>query len=244
MPELWYRKLGFYSNPFSIKPAAFHNEIIGHNTKVIYDSIKDGKAILLEGDYGIGKTTLLKQIINRFKGHRKLIYYNASIAEGKLNVPDLLEGSLTFADKITGKRATGIILLIDEAQFMPKDSYDELLSHYESGDIKSIVLVGFGFNETIIPPQFKKLLAGNRIKLGTLRPNQAVQLVRKRIGNLNVISDSMIKRIYAVSENPRLLLENCEDIIRYVAEENGGEVRLENLKRLLMPILKQKGVAL
>ena len=27
--ETWYNKLGFYNNPFSIKPAAFNDDIFG-----------------------------------------------------------------------------------------------------------------------------------------------------------------------------------------------------------------------
>ena len=38
----WYDKLGFASNPFSIKPAALKNEVIAYDMSYIYSKIDKG----------------------------------------------------------------------------------------------------------------------------------------------------------------------------------------------------------
>ena len=48
----WYHELGFFDNPFSIKPAAFHNELMGQDQmlKEINKKIKDSSMVLISGE--------------------------------------------------------------------------------------------------------------------------------------------------------------------------------------------------
>ena len=59
----WYHELGFFDNPFSIKPAAFHNELMGYNQtiKEINKKVEESNIIFISGEYGTGKTTVLKK---------------------------------------------------------------------------------------------------------------------------------------------------------------------------------------
>src|SRR3989338_3583834 len=99
MEKLWYNKLGFNNNPFSIKPAAFHNELFGLNIQDTINKIETGNVIFIEGDYGTGKTTLLKGIVNKFGGKKKIIYYSCNRTEDTINV-DKLMTNRTFFSKI------------------------------------------------------------------------------------------------------------------------------------------------
>ena len=66
MNDLWYRHLGFKQNPLSIKPAALHDEVIAYDLEDIYDKVEFGEVIFIEGPYGMGKSTILKNIVNEF----------------------------------------------------------------------------------------------------------------------------------------------------------------------------------
>ena len=63
--NLWYKKLGFHNNPFNIKPGAYDNELVAYNMPYIYKKIDNGDMVFIEGYYGSGKTTILKNIINK-----------------------------------------------------------------------------------------------------------------------------------------------------------------------------------
>ena len=78
MEELWFRTLGFYNNPFSIKPAAFSDEVIGYNLDEVFDKIDSGKIVYVIGGFGTGKTTLMKHIIRRFGGRRQVVHVTIS----------------------------------------------------------------------------------------------------------------------------------------------------------------------
>ena len=66
--DIWYKELGFYNNPFSIKPMAFHDEIIGYDVDLVLGKIGNGEVMLIEGNYGKGKTTILKVVSGQEEG--------------------------------------------------------------------------------------------------------------------------------------------------------------------------------
>ena len=84
--ETWYEEIGFYENPFSIKPGFLNSNIFGNENLVdtLFKKIKSGKVCYVKGDYGFGKTALLKKIFEEFKG-KKFIYYSCNIKEGNIN---------------------------------------------------------------------------------------------------------------------------------------------------------------
>ncbi|MBU0615754.1 MAG: hypothetical protein KJ601_06685, partial [Nanoarchaeota archaeon] len=71
---LWYQKIGFHNNPFSIKPSAFHNSLYGVEEKIkdILKLVDSGESVFISGEYGSGKTSALKKIIDEHKGKKHL----------------------------------------------------------------------------------------------------------------------------------------------------------------------------
>src|SRR3989338_9068213 len=182
MNETWYWKLGFSNNPFTIKPGAITNEIIAYNVQPIIERIKKGEPQFIEAPFGRGKTTILKGIIAKFGGKKKLVYANC-IRQECLDVKNLL------------KNAT----------------------------IKGM-----------LPAEVEASLNGNVIHLPYLTPEQAVELVRQRIGNLKLLPDYVIRELYARSDgNPRKLLQNCEDLCRKAVELSIGELTVTDVATLL-----------
>jgi len=66
---VWYHKLGFFNNPFSVKPVVFHDEVIGYDQTMreIIEKIMDSNIVFISGEYGTGKTTALKGIIKNLE---------------------------------------------------------------------------------------------------------------------------------------------------------------------------------
>ncbi len=227
----WYHDVGFSSNPFSIKPGAFHNELVGYNLNSTLDNIDSGCVVFIEGEYGSGKTTLMKQIIRRFGGKRKVIYYNCS-AQDQLNTRKLLLGR-SFLSKTLKVLPSDMILIVDEAQdFKLQDSQDMMA--YFPEHIKSAVFVGVSYNRKSFTNELNKQLNGNIIRLNRLTPEQAVELVRKRVGNLPILPDDVIKEAYKRSGlNPRALLENCEDLCRHAVEKGADKITEGHINAVL-----------
>tara|TARA_Y100000310_G_C20645424_1_gene796291 strand:- start:10 stop:1035 length:1026 start_codon:yes stop_codon:yes gene_type:complete len=219
MSSVWFRDLGFYSNPFSIKPAAFHDQVIGYD-KVIDEvsyGILNNKVIVLDGDYGNGKSSILRRLLNDFGGKKQVIYYSCNRMEARLNMKSLLNGRYGFFGKMFDIKPKDMILLLDEAQELGEKDYQKLYSYYQEGYLKSIVLVGKNIETKRILAELHKNL--KEVSLDKIDESTAVKVIRKRIGDLNLLPDAMVKKIFALSKNNvRLLLKNCEEACRYAVQ--------------------------
>ncbi len=231
MEEIWFKKIGFFNNPFSIKPAAFHNKLFGYEDIIdnMLDKLDYGDVFFVEGEPGRGKTTILKSIVNKFGGKKKVIYYSCNRKEGALPVDDLLIGN-TFWSKLFKKRVKDAILLLDEAQDLDAADSDLITRHYDEGYFKSIVLVGKEMPK--ISKELSNLVGKNIIKLKKISEKDAIDLIRKRVGNIGILSDELIAFIYSKSDgNPRRLLSIAEDACKYTVDNNLGVVSKEIISK-------------
>ena len=116
--EMWWRKLGFYINPFTIKPAPFDNKVFGQDQILedLYYKLPAGTMSFVEGKLGTGKTTILKSLIAKFRGRGKVIYFSCNRLDTELNIEELLKGRYGFWGKLFGMMPKEMIVLLDEAQ--------------------------------------------------------------------------------------------------------------------------------
>ena len=218
MADIWFRKLGFSRNPFSIKPAAFTYDLFGVNSSGVLSGIEDGKVLFVEAPIGYGKTTLLKSIVHRFGGKRKVIYAHALDSE-IIDVKSLLKRA-SLANFITGSLPEGMILVVDEAQNIMTETSAEIMQFYKSGNIRAVVFFGTKYSRDAFVEELGKMMNGNVIRLSKPTPEQAVSIIRSRIGNLPVLSNNAIIWAYKRAQgSPRQLLQICEDICRSAVEK-------------------------
>ena len=233
--ELWYEKLGFKSNPFSIKPAALNDSVIGYDSKLarLNLSIRIGAAWFITGAFGSGKTTLLKHIINNHKKTKKVIYCSMNRKEQRVDFRKLLLGRGNFFMRLFGIIPKNTILLIDEAQYIDRKECEQILYYYEQQNIKSIIFVAERFENVSLAPKLRQLIGENIISLNSISKDVGIEIVRSRIGSLDFFPDNMIKKIVQISDhNPRKLLENCEDVCRYAVQQEAKKVTLQHLKAI------------
>ncbi len=229
----WYHELGFFNNPFSIKPATFNNELMGYDQMVkdINNKVTQSNIILLSGDYGTGKTTILKKIIDEFRGEKRVIYYNCNQSEKSIDFDRLLINAGGFFRKLFRIKKKGMIILLDEAQDMNKKDLKQLKEYYDEEFFKSILFVSRtgDFQPT---KELEDLVGENKFNFGVIGKTEAVKMIRERIGKLKFISDQSIIKIFNKNNNPRAFLKNCEDVCRYVFENGDEEVKEEHIKIL------------
>ncbi len=229
----WYHELGFYSNPFSIKPAAFDNELMGYGGVVedIRKKVAASGIILIYGRYGSGKTTILKKILSEFRGKKKVIYFNCEQSDGNIDFDRLLIDAGGIFRKIFRIRKKGMIMLLDEAQGMGKKDMKRAKEYYEGGFFKSMIFVSKAEKEVKLSKDMKEMMGESRFEMGNLSSKDAINLVRKRVGNLRFLSDDSIVKIYRKNPNPRAFLKNCEDVCRSAFESGSGKITDRIIKK-------------
>lgn len=225
----WYSTLGFHNNPFSSKPAAFHDDLFGGEEVLesVIRNVNAGRHCFLEGEYGMGKTTVLRRIINTHKGHGNLIFYSFGRTES-FDLSELLIGRSPFLAQVFGMKSKEVILLLDESHLMEESDYAQIKEHLSH--FWSIVFVG-----KQMPKDFygKELVEDRVYRFTSFADDGAIALVRRRIGNLGMISDTLIKEVNKASATPRMFLKNMEDIFRHTVEHGHKKVTKDILQTVL-----------
>lgn len=232
MDSIWYRRVGFYNNPFSIKPAAYRDRVTGLETAVddISYAILTKKLIFVEGEYGQGKTTILKKLINDFGGNKQVAYFSCNRLDGRLNIERLLKKRYGFLGRLFGFEAKDMVLLLDEAQHLGTDDYKSLSEHHKKGAFKSIVFVSPKLNGEANGLTTNALV----VNLKKINEEEAVKIVRQRVGHLHLLSDEIIKELFRRSnKNVRELLKNCELVCKYAVDSEMTKVTEDILKEVL-----------
>ena len=224
----WYEKLGYKNNPFVIKPYAFDEELSGYKKEIrkANTSIKRGRAIFIEGDYGVGKTSVLKQIIDEFRGKRKLVYYAANRSEEGIDFDALVKGRAGPIGKLLGIRPKDLILMVDEAHKLTLHDSENIEKLIKKGHFKSIILVADSINKVNLSSGLRKKIGNKILNLSEILSDyQAVKIVKTRLGKSSrFIPPKIAKLVFEkAGRNPRKMLEYLEDISRYAVEEDGAE---------------------
>jgi chromosomal replication initiation ATPase DnaA len=226
--KTWFEKLGYEQNPFIIKPYAFEDNLQGYRSyiKKVNSALKRGRVVFIEGDYGVGKTSALKQIIDEFSGKRKLIYYSANRSDSGVDFETLIKGRAGPIARLFGIKPKQLILMIDEAQKLTKHDCEKIEDFIDEGYFKSVVLVSDDIRKTNLTAGLKRRIGDRILQLGELlTENHAVRIVKDRLGRESkFISPKVAKLIFErAGKNPRRMLEYMEDISRYVVEEKGAD---------------------
>ncbi len=232
MNTVWFKELGFNNNPFSIKPAAFHDQVVGFDKIVdeISYGILNNKLLIVDGDYGNGKSSILKRLLNDFGGKKQVIYYSCNRMDSRLNVKMLLNGRYGFVGKLFDIKPKEIIMLLDEAQELTAKDYERLYSYYQEGYIKAIVLVGKGIKKNEIVSSFKAHI--EEVSMHKMNEELALQVIKRRVGELPLLPDPIVRKIYQRSDNNvRLMLKICEEVCKKAIESGRKRVTEDFLKQ-------------
>jgi len=230
----WYQELGFYNNPFSIKPGAYSNDIYGQDDiiKEVIAKVANSNMIYITGPYGTGKTSILKRIIHAFKGKKKVIYYNCNQKEKSINFDSILINAGGFFHRLLGIRKKNVILLLDEVQELNKKDMHLVVEYYKLGFFKSVILASKK-DDIELSRELNDTIGRNRYDLREITSEEAVKIIRKRIGNISFLTDDMIIAIFKKNKNPRAFLKNCEDVCRFSFESGAKKVSEKDINLAL-----------
>lgn len=228
---VWYEEFDFVSNPFTIKPQEdlddFHGqkEIIKEANKVV----SKGGSVVIHGPYGCGKTTILKGVIDRFKGKRKVAYYNAFTSERSIDFEDILVNGGSRISTFFGIKTKEMILLLDEAHNLMKKDFEELVEYYHEGYFKSIVFVT-SESDYKFPDEVNDIIDENVFELKMFSEKDAINFCEERLEGVELLDKKSIKEIYKSAKSPRDFIMKCEDVCRHAVERGSEAVGAEDIK--------------
>lgn len=235
MPKelLWYEKLGYAYNPFTIKPGFFDDEVVGYDKEVdkLVNSLNEDEMYFLEGDFGLGKTTIIRYLINEFSGNKKVIYISRNRNDRAFNYASLLKGASKGLKKMFGVKAKNVLLIVDETAKINAEDCRQIEYYFDEGYIGSVLFIDKSLDESRISANLKERIGKNIVQLKPLDGKSAIELARSRLdGNDEFIADDLIKSVYEKSfKNTRRFLENMEDVFRHAVENERENVSKDDL---------------
>ena len=224
----WYEEHGYMEDPFSTKKGAFIGQSVNLNrpSEELAYNIEAGNMVLVEGAKGTGKTTLLFSAIEKFRGERKVIYFDCGA--DKVDVKELMQNKYGFIGELLSLTPKGMILLLDNFKALGRKDVERAKYYFDNNRIKSIVFAG---NGTQLPENIRDRIGSRVIKLKQLNAKGAAELVKNRLGSLDFLPEKIIKKIYAQSKkDTAAFLKKCSQACQAAADAGADKVTEEHLK--------------
>jgi len=198
--------------------------LIGRDSEkaeVVY-RIASGNMLLIEGGEGVGKTALLKYAIDNFKGFGKVIYIDVKTFGRRFDIVKLLKG-----------RSKGMILLIDNIQYLSESNNKKIKYFYDQDYIKAVVFATADSKLINFTGAIKSRLGRNVVKLKALGKKEVLRIARERLDGDSIISDEVLNELYKESKSLRAFLANCDSLCGYLNREEKEEAEIKDVARVL-----------
>lgn len=226
----WYEEHGYIEDPFSTKKGAFVEQSVNlkePSDELVYN-IEAGNMVLVDGPTGTGKTTLLFSAIEKFEGERKVIYFDCS--KDEVDIKKLMQNKYGIIGRLFNLTPKNMVLMLDNFKVLNKKDLERVKYYYDNNHIRSLVFAGNGVE---LPDNIRDRIGNRVIRLKALAVDDAVELVRNRLGSLDFLPEKIIKKIYAKSKkNAITFLEKCAKICQAATEAGADVVGTRHLSAL------------
>ncbi len=231
----WYEKLGFDENPFSTDPKKNHNKLVGMDESIeeVGYRISSGSMLVVEGPAGSGKTTLLMVAAKKFGGRKKVVYVDCRILDKDLNITHVLQDRYGFFGRLLNKTPKDMVVLLDNVQGMSKKNTERLKYYFDQNYIKSIIFTTERYSMAKFSESLRDRIGKRVLRLPKLEDFDAVEIIKKRIGDNELLNDELIKKLFKMADNsPKGLLENCTMVSEAAAKRGRKRVQQIDLKAI------------
>lgn len=244
-------------NPEFFFPAPKYREVLAH---IQYGLLEGGGIILLTGDPGCGKTTLIRYLVNQISDeYTTAVQYHTGVGSGSLLWFMLNEFGLQADEKdrnraieivysyLTQQYKAGkrVLLIVDEAQNMSHLALEEirLLTNLQTSDavLLQVMLSGQAeLQSRLEMPEFAQI--SQRVFVNTqLAPMDAEETsgyinsrTRQAGAKEDLFTPDALARIYAASGGvPRVVNLICDSALIFAFSDEVNPVGVETIEQVL-----------
>jgi Cdc6-like AAA superfamily ATPase len=231
----WYEELDFEENPFSADPRENHDKLVMMDdiTQEMLYRVTSGSMLVIEGSQGSGRTTLLMIAAKKFGGQKKVAYVDCRVLDQKLNITKLLQNRYGVMGKLLNKKPRDMVVLMDNVETLSKSNTERLKYYFDQNYIRSIVFTTENYKKAKFSDSLRDRIGERMVKIPSLNEDDAIEIVRNRIGNNEIFNEELIKKIFKLSNNsPKQLLENCGKVADSAVRKSRKRAQMADLNVL------------
>lgn len=231
----WYEKLGYDENPFSTDPKENHDKLVGLDDAMqeLFYRIDSGSMLIIEGGAGTGKTSLLMAAAKKFGGNKNVAYVDCRILDKKLNITHVLQDRYGVMGRLLKKTPKNMIVFLDNVQELSRQNTERLKFYFDQNYIKSIIFTTEKYSRVKFSESLKDRIGKRVAKIPSATEQDAIEIVRRRIGESELFNEELIKKIFKMADNsPKGLLEGCAKAAMSAAKKGRKRVQMSDLKSL------------
>ncbi len=226
---MWWKKIELGENPFSTSPDFEPFGLEKAIDEAAY-RIESGSIVFIEGSRGLGKTSVLKSLIRRFRGKGRVIFVDAAKIERDINIERLMRERYGFWGRLLGVVPKDMILLVDNVQMLSRKNAERVKFYFDNNYLKSVVFTGLSYAKAAIPRGLRERIGSHVIRLSPLGEEEAVEAIRARIGS-RLMSREILKKIYKLSGRDMVkFLGNCDSLCGKYIEDAEDSITDRDVK--------------
>ena len=257
--ERYVKLFGWQGNPFVFK--ILPDLYVGYEKEInsLINNLSNGtKFCLILGPTGSGKTTMMKNIINKIQGYQRVFYVPKppnNPDEWKKIFTDIVKPGLLqrmfsrkMADNITiyevgewvnaKTKAKRLLLLVDECHEAGKESLEWLRTLTDQVSNLSLVMAGLPVFEKRLMEELETLRrrVEKRVELTNLTTAETRELIKKRVEwmggeDVKPFTSNAIQYVFDKTNGfPREILRVCSDLVENAMQNNISTIDTEFTK--------------
>ncbi len=216
--------INFRYNTFSDDGRKTPDKLINREKEVkdLLYWVESGSMILIKGPKKSGKTRLVFEVIENFKGKGKIVYVDLETYNKEVDIGHLLIGNQSLSRKIKNKMPKGMILIVDNAHSLDNDFYRRLQFFFDQGYLKSAIFLKKSGVSLDLPDSVKSRIGDHIINLKQLSREECLEIMGNRIRDL--FTKEHLKKVWEKSSNFVGFLENCEKVATQYSKEDDKRI--------------------
>ena len=163
----------------------------------------------------------------------KDIFLRGLAPDGGLFLPSSVK-RYSFIGRFLNKKPKKMILLLDNVNELTKQNNERIKFYFDQNYIQSVIFTCTSYSKVKFSDSIRDRIGKRVIKINPLSPDNAVRLIRERIGDIELFNDKLIKDIYKTSgNNQKKMLENCELAAINAVNKNRNRVQKIDIDQAL-----------